>query len=52
MPTLLVSAAALSRVRRPSRRETKRASREASVMSPNPPTWIRARMTACPVVLQ
>ena len=51
-PTLLVSLAAVSRVRTPIRRERNSAMSEARVMIPKPPTWISARMTTCPVRLQ
>ena len=47
-PMLLVSAAASIRVPRPSRREISRPSRDASVMTPNPPVWMSARIVTCP----
>jgi hypothetical protein len=52
MPRLLVSAAAVSRVRSPILRDRSNPTSDASVMIPKPPTWISSRMTACPNPLQ
>ena len=52
MPPLRVSAAAVNRDRKPIRRATNNPSSDARVMMPNPPTWIRPRMTACPNPVQ
>ena len=52
IPRLLVSAAALSRERSPILRDSSRPTKEARVMIPNPPTWMRPRMTAWPKPLQ
>jgi hypothetical protein len=51
-PTECVSAAAVSSIRRPSRRDTSNASSDASVMIPSPPAWIRPSTTSSPNVDQ
>jgi hypothetical protein len=51
-PVALVSVAAVRRDRRPRRRKTSSPRRDASVMIPNPPTWISARITTSPDVDQ
>ena len=51
-PVLLVSAAADSRERRPSRRAMSTPSRVPKDMTPNPPIWIRAMITTLPKPLQ
>lgn len=51
-PRLLVSVAAASRDRSRIRREISMTSSVAIVMMPNPPTWMRQRITISPKVLQ
>jgi hypothetical protein len=49
---LRASATTFSRARTPSRRASRMASTDVSVMMPSPPTCTRPRITACPKPLQ